>query len=133
MTIPDYESLMLPLLRLSANGSIHKFSDAVDILADECDLSNKERTELLPSGMQPVFRNRIGWAKSYLKQAGLLVFPKRGLFQITDRGREVLKSNPERIDNSVLKQFAEFEDFKSRRKTPNNHSSEETTGKVESP
>ena len=78
MAIPDYESLMLPLLRLSADGSVHKFSDAVEILADEHGLSDEERTELLPSGAQPVFRNRVGWAKSYMKQAGLLAFPKRG-------------------------------------------------------
>jgi restriction system protein len=72
MAIPYYESLMLPLLRLSADGSIHKFSDTVDILADELSLTNEERTELLPSGMQPVFRNRVGWAKSYMKQAEVL-------------------------------------------------------------
>lgn len=133
MAIPDYESLMLPLLRLSADGSIHKFSDVVDRLADELGLTNEERTELLPSGMQPVFRNRVGWAKSYMKQAGLLTFPKRGLFQITERGHNVLKANPERIDNSSLDQYAEFKDFKSRRRTKEVKSSTEPVVSVGSP
>jgi restriction system protein len=116
MPIPDYESLMLPLLRLSADRSVHKFSDAVDVLADEHGLSAKERSELLPSGVQPVFRNRVGWAKSYLKQAGLLTFPKRGLFQITDRGLDLLKTTPKRVNNAVLEQYPEFNEFKSRRR-----------------
>jgi len=118
---------------LSADGSIHKFSDAVDLLADELGLSDRERTELLPSGMQPVFRNRIGWAKSYMKQAGLLVFPKRGLFQITKRGRDALKTNPDRIDNSVLAQYAEFKDFKSRRRTKENQTTVEINLSTETP
>jgi len=133
MAIPDYESLMLPLLRLSADGSTHKFSDAVDRLADELGLSDDDRTELLPSGMQPVFRNRVGWAKSYMKQAGLLIFPKRGLFEITERGLAVLKNNPERLDNSVLKEFPEFRDFKSRRRSKEIQAPAESTESVESP
>ena len=83
MAIPDYQSLMLPLLKLSADGSVYKFSEAVDLLADKLSLTDEERNELFPTGQQPVFRNRLGWAKSYLKQAGLLNFPKRGFFQIT--------------------------------------------------
>ena len=133
MAIPDYESLMLPLLRLSADGSIHKFSDAVDQLADELRLSADERTEPLPSGTQPVFRNRVGWAKSYMKQAGLLVFPKRGLFQITERGRDVLKNYPEGIGNSVLEQYAEFKDFKTRRRTKETQDTVKPVTTAESP
>jgi restriction system protein len=133
VAIPDYESLMLPLLRLSADGAVHKFSEAVDHLADELALSDEERTELLPSGMQPVFRNRVGWAKSYLKQAGLLTFPKRGLFQITQQGQEVLKNHPERIDNSVLQAFPEFREFKTRRRENEHKAAPEAVESTESP
>ena len=133
MAIPDYESLMLPLLRLSADGSTHKFSNAVDHLADELGLSDDDRTELLPSGMQPVFRNRVGWAKSYMKQAGLLIFPKRGFFKIAERGLAVLKDNPERLDNSVLKEFPEFRDFKSRQRSKEVQAPAESTESAESP
>ena len=133
MAIPDYQSLMLPLLRLSADDAIHKFTDAVDTLADELNLSAEERSELFPVGMQPVFRNRTAWAKSYLKQAGLLVFPKRGLFQITERGHDVLNTNPERVDNSTLEQFPEFKDFKSRRRMKEVQNPVETQIPAESP
>ncbi len=133
MALPDYQSLMLPLLRLSADGSTHKFSDAVDNLADELGLSYDDRTELLPSGLQPVFRNRVGWAKSYMKQAELLIFPKRGLFKITERGLAVLKDNPERLDNSVLKEFPEFRDFKARRRSKEVQAPAESTESAESP
>ena len=133
MAIPDYETLMLPLLRLAADGSVHRFSESVEQLADEFSLSEDERTELLPSGAQPIFRNRVGWAKSYMKQAGLLEFPKRGHFRITSRGREALQSNPSRIDGLFLEQFAEFAEFKTRRRVPEKGPSKEITDQSESP
>jgi len=68
---------MLPLLKLAADGSVYRFREVVDLLAAQLGLTDEERTELFPSGQQPVFRNRVGWAKSYLKQAGLLRFPRR--------------------------------------------------------
>jgi restriction system protein len=105
----------------------------VDHLAGELGLSNEERTEMLPSGTQPVFKNRVGWAKSYLKQAGLFTFPKRGLFQITQRGHDVLKEHPERVDNSVLQSFPEFRDFKDRRRATNDKTTPEDIESVESP
>ncbi len=79
MAIPNYQTIMLPLLQLASDGREHKFSQAVEELADEFNLSTEERNELLPSGSQAVFNNRVGWARSYLKQAGLLESPKRGL------------------------------------------------------
>ncbi len=72
---------MLPVLKLAANGHEHKFSQAVEALADEFRLSTEERNELLPSGSQAVFNNRVGWARSYLKQAGLLSSPRRGFLK----------------------------------------------------
>ena len=78
MAIPDYQTVMLPLLRLAADGSEHKFRDAVEKLAQEFLLTSEERSELLPSGTAPLFDNRVGWARTYLKQAGLLSSPRRG-------------------------------------------------------
>ena len=78
MAIPDYQSLMLPLLQLAGDQETHKFTDAIDTLANTIGLSDSERKEMLPSGGATLFRNRVGWAKSYLKQAALLEFPKRG-------------------------------------------------------
>ncbi len=116
MTIPDYQTLMLPVLRLASDGNEHKFSKAVEELADEFNLSTEERNELLPSGSQAVFNNRVGWARSYLKQAGLLASPKRGFFTVTQKGTELLATNPSRIDASTLEQFPEFIEFKNRKK-----------------
>jgi len=107
---------MLPILKLAADGEEHKFSQAVEELADEFNLSTEERNELLPSGSQAVFNNRVGWARSYLKQAGLLASPKRGFFTITQNGKELLDTNPEKIDISVLEQYPEFIEFKNRKK-----------------
>ena len=73
---------------------------------------------MLPSGQQEVFFNRIGWARTYMKKAGLLEAPKRGVFKITSRGQQILKSNPSQIDNKLLSQFDEFKEFKTRRRKP---------------
>lgn len=116
MPIPDYQTLMLPVLKISEDGNAHKFRDSIELLADEFSLTDEERREILPSGSQAVFDNRVGWALSYLKQAGLLDSPKRGFFQITKRGKELLDSGLSRIDNSVLERFEEFQDFKNRKK-----------------
>ncbi len=116
MAVPDYQTLMLPLLRLAADDQDHRFRDAVETLADDFGLSPEDRTELLPSGQQPLFNNRVGWANTYLKQAGLLESPRRGLFRITQRGRELLKEQPERIDVSLLERFPEFVEFRGKRR-----------------
>lgn len=116
MAIPDYQTLMLPLLRLAADGADHKFRDAVEQLAAEFGLTADERSELLPSGTAPTFDNRVGWARTYLKQAGLLNSPKRGLFRITEAGKALLAKNPARVDVELLDQFAEFRAFRTRRR-----------------
>jgi restriction system protein len=113
MSIPDYQSVMLPLLKHTSDGQEHSFPSLVDALAVEYGLTDSERRELLPSGSQFVFDNRVGWARTYLKKAGLLSAPKRGLVQITDRGVQVLKENPKRVDNKVLRRFPEFLEFQS--------------------
>ena len=116
MTIPDYQTLMLPVLRLASDQREHKFSDSVQSLAAEFSLSDEEISELLPSGSQAVFNNRVGWARSYLKQAGLLVSPKRGYFTITEQGLKLLAENPAKINVSLLERYPEFQEFRNRKK-----------------
>jgi restriction system protein len=111
MAIPDFQTLMLPVLRASEAGEV-KISDVVDVLADEFRLSPEERSELLPSGKQTTFANRVHWAKSYLGKAGLVELTRRAHFRITDRGRKVLTNPPERIDIHFLEQFPEFLAFR---------------------
>ena len=111
MPIPDYQSLMLPLLQFAADGREHTKREAVAALAHQLGLSDEELRVLLPSGRQGLFDNRVAWARSYLKHAGLLDAPRRGVFLITDRGRALLAENPPRIDNRVLSRYPEFLDF----------------------
>ena len=103
---------MLPLLKKLADGKEHKFSELVDELGSEFELTDEELSKLLPSGTQKVFANRVGWARTYLKKASLLDSPKRGFLQITERGRDILSQVPERIDTKFLEQFPEFVAFK---------------------
>jgi len=116
MPIPDYQTLMLPLLRLASDSVEKPFRDAVERLADEFSLTDEERTEMLPSGTAHVFGNRVGWARSYLKQAGLLDAPKRGVFRITSDGKALLATSPPKIDNNLLNQYASFRAFRVRGK-----------------
>lgn len=122
--IPDYQSLMLPLLKLVSDRQEYKFRDIVDILATQFNLSDDEKKELLTSGQQPIFDNRVGWAKTYLKKAGLLDTPKRATIVITQRGLEVIKQNPEKINARFLRQFSEFVEFQT---TKRDTSEEEQT------
>lgn len=116
MPIPDYQTAMLPLLRLAADGNEHRFRDAVEELAGVFSLSDGERAEMLPSGTAPLFDNRVGWARTYLKQAGLIESPRRGIFRITARGKSLLGSNPNRVDVETLDQYPEFRAFRTRRR-----------------
>lgn len=111
MAIPDYQAFMLPLLRHLGDNQEQHVRALYEVLSDEFCLTQDDRAELLPSGGQPVVENRIGWAKTYLKKAGLVESPKRGVVRITARGREVLAQNPVRVDNVFLKQFDEFQKF----------------------
>ena len=111
MSIPDFQTLMLPVLRLAANGEV-RVSDAVDRLANDFKLSPEERSHLLPSGRQTTFANRVHWAKSYLGKAGLIELTRRAHFRITDRGRGILSSPPDRIDIRFLGRFPEFQKFR---------------------
>jgi restriction system protein len=112
MAVPDFQSLMLPLLRVAADGKEHSLAEAREKLADDFKLSHEDREELLPSGRQSKFSNRVACAKSYLQQAGLLSSPRRGHFQVSVRGNEILKSPPDRIDIGFLEQYPEFVAFR---------------------
>lgn len=113
MPIPDFQSLMLPLLRLGTDGKSHSLAEVRESLAKEFALTESDRAELLPSGRQRRFDNRVAWAKVYLEQAKLFSSPKRGHFTITDRGRQVLAEGPKRIDIPFLDRFEEFREFRS--------------------
>jgi restriction system protein len=110
---------MLPFLRYLADGSEHTLRDAEDSLAKHFKLTPAERAALLPSGQQGIFKNRIGWARTYLKKAGLLESPKRGVFRITECGVKTLASNPPKIDVKYLEQFPEFIEFRNAAKSEN--------------
>lgn len=112
MAIPDYQTCMLPFLRHLADGQEHSLRDAEEALAAHFRLSAAERAELLPSGQQGVFKNRIGWARTYLKKAALLASPKRAVFQITERGLKTLSTEPVKLDVKYLEQFPEFVEFR---------------------
>lgn len=116
MAIPDYQTIMLPLLKYAADSKEHNFHEAVNFLANQFKLTPEERKELLPSGQQEIFVNRVGWARTYMKKAGLLESPKRGSLVITSRGKKVLASKPLKIDNKLLTQFDEFKRFRKRKK-----------------
>lgn len=118
MPIPDYQTIMLPLLRFLGDNAEHSLRESIESLADEFRLSDSERRQLLPSGQQEIFDNRVGWARTYMKKAGLVRTTRRGFFQITDRGTAVLKQNPPKIDGRFLDQFEEFRAFKALRKQP---------------
>lgn len=104
MPIPDFQSLMRPLLQFAADGHAHSVRDCLDHLANDFSLSSEERKELLPSGRQEIFTNRVAWAKTHLRMAGLIEAPSRGVFRITDRGQQILTEHPQRVDLRILRQ-----------------------------
>jgi restriction system protein len=103
---------MLPLLRIAGDGKEHVLAEARAQLAAEFKLTRAEQDELLPSGRQSRFANRVAWAKVHLEQGGLLLSPRRGHFLISDRGRQVLKAPPPRIDIKFLDRYPEFVEFR---------------------
>ena len=108
--IPDYQTLMLPVLRYAAEGET-RVADVSERIADDLGLTQAERDELLPSGRQRLLHNRIHWAKFYMSKAGLIASPARGRFVATDKGKALLATSPERIDVALLMQEPEFREF----------------------
>ena len=113
MPIPDFQTIMLPVLRVSDVGEI-KIAEAVDRIANEFALTVQEREELLPSGRMAKIANRVQWSVTYLVKSGLVARPRRGYFTITPMGKTVLSNPPERIDIAFLSQFDGFDEFRAR-------------------
>jgi restriction system protein len=113
MAVPDFQSFFKPLLELAADGKEHSVREAREIIAKNMTLSEADLSELLPSGTQTKFDNRVAWAKSYFVQAKVLESTRRGYFRITDRGRELLAKGHPRIDIRILDQYSEFVEFHS--------------------
>ena len=118
MPIPDFQTLMRPLIEAHADGKEHLNRDLVRQIADQFGLSEDERRVMLPSGRAKLFDNRVGWAKSHVAQAGLLASPRRAISTITERGRQALKNHPQRIDLRILNEFDEYREFRNRRRNP---------------
>jgi len=116
MTIPDFQTIMLPLLKLMSDGNIRPLANLRESLSGFFGLSEDERVELLPSGTQPVFDNRVAWATIYLHKAVLLERPKRGCYKITERGLAVFEEDPKKIDIKFLQKFSEFQEFRNKKK-----------------
>jgi restriction system protein len=114
MPIPDFQTIMLPLLYCFSDGREHSIQDLMNILAEKFSLSEDELNTLLPSGKQTIFYNRVGWARTYLTKAGLLEMSRRSYYRITERGKQVLARNPSRIDMRFLEQFPEYVEFRER-------------------
>ena len=125
MAVPDYQSLMLPLLKITGDRQEHGLGEVIDTLALQFELTDADRQEILPSGRQGKFDNRVGWARTYLKKAGLVESTGRAKFRITDRGLEVLRTNLVGINNKFLRQYPEFLEFQSASRPSNKHDDEE--------
>jgi restriction system protein len=124
MPIPNFQSIMLPLLKLTGDGKEHSLHELLDKLGEEFLLSSQEINQLLPSGKQTTFYNRVTWARIYLTKSGLLEITRRSHYRITPRGEKVLKISPSRVDMNYLEQFPEYVEFRekagSRRKPQEN-------------
>lgn len=131
MAIPDFQSVMRPVLLAVSDGAARSLGDVREAVKDHFGLSEQERKELLPSGNQTVINNRVGWARTYLNKAGLLTIPERGMVQITERGQNALQQGPDRISVAWLKQFPEFHDFHPHKSKPAPNKSEDEEESLE--
>jgi restriction system protein len=112
MTIPDFQSLMLPILEFMGDGKEHPLNEIIEHIYGTSNLAEEEKKQLLPSGREPILRNRIRWARFYLEKAGLLESTRRAFSRISERGLNVLTKKPEGIDAKFLESFPEFVKFK---------------------
>ena len=111
MAVPTYQDFMLPTLKLIDDNCEHKSRDIVEKVADMLGLSYEDKQEKLPSQTQATYYNRAMWARTYLKKACLLYYPARGVIKITQRGIDLLKTNPKKITKKTLLQYDEFQKF----------------------
>lgn len=115
MSIPDFQSVMLPLLQILGDCQDHVMRDVQNAVADKFKLTEEERKEMLPSGQTTVIANRVGWAKTHLKNAGVLEQPKRGVVRITDTGQGVLAEHPDSINMQYLEKFPAYLAFRDKK------------------
>lgn len=127
MTIPDFQTLMLPLLELLKDGKTVKLSEMVEIMSDKYNLTEEERNEWLPSKVQKTMYNRVAWAKQYLKNSELVESPEKGSFKITQKGTEILKGNPQKIDLRFLKNLDSENQPNAQTEIEDNHIEENKT------
>jgi len=116
MSIPDYQTIMLPLLKNVKDGKEYSLEETTNLIIDQFKLTENEKNELLPSGGQTIISNRVGWARTYLKKAALLESPKRGYLRITERGKQLLSKDISEINVKTLNQYDEFKEFRSKHK-----------------
>lgn len=109
--LPDFQTIMLPVLKLLNDKKEHKLQELIAKISDDFNLTEAEKKELLPSGNQAIINNRVGWARTYLKKAGLIDSPQRATFVITEKGIEILNSNPEKINVAFLKKLPKFKEW----------------------
>lgn len=126
MAIPTYEQVMLPLLKCLEAGKVYSNKECIDILADKLNVTDQELRELLPSGKKFIFYDRVNWAKTYMKKAGLVEAPKRGKIKITQVGLELLQENPTELKSKDLLRYSGFNDFvNSHRESQDNNENNE--------
>lgn len=131
MAVPSYQDFMLPTLKLIADNCEHKSRDIVEKAAEALNLSEEDKQEKLPSQTQATYYNRAMWARTYLKKAGLLDYPARGIIKITQRGLDLLNTNPEKITKDSLMQYDEFRDFQNTVNTEQNNFNLSNTENIE--
>ena len=130
MAIPTYEECMLPLMKIAEDGKEHLFREVTDALINQFNLTEKEKQELLPSGSAFVINNRIGWARTYLTKAGLLLKTKRGYFRISEEGKKLLQKEPAFINTKMLKEYDAFNEFQTT-KEPDNSENNKTEHNIQ--
>jgi restriction system protein len=137
MTVPDFQSLTLPVLKQLADGAERTTKNVRHLVATQLALTPEDLEEVLPSGGQTRFANRVAWAHVYLKQSGLLESVRRGVYRITEQGREVLKAPPDKITLQYLEQFPGYREFKARTSSSDTQIPQtvitDTIGKSDSP
>jgi restriction system protein len=111
MAVPDFQSMMLPFLQFAADGNDHELSAVTEHIAQHFKLTPADREDMVPTGNQSRLGNRVGWCRTHLKQAGLIEYVRRGVFRITERGRQVLAQKPPSINLKFLNQFSEHRDW----------------------
>ena len=128
MAVPKFQEIMLPMLRLAADEEIWSLAVAREELARHFQLTSEEQEEMLPSGRQARFANRVAWSKVYLERGGLLASPERAHFQITERGKDVLSNPPDGITIDFLSRYPEFQEFRNRTSKQGEAESQDTSG-----